>query len=66
MCIPLPGRGEGAFQGPLGVALIGTLRAMAGECPTLAVSEFRLFQFGHAAMPAGVQSESGGEGDSVA
>jgi hypothetical protein len=55
--MPLPCGGEGTFQGLLGVSLVSPLRAVAGQRPALAVSQSDFFQFGHAAVPAGVQSE---------
>ena len=39
MRLPLPGGGQGTFQGPLGVPLIGALRPVPRQRPALAVGQ---------------------------
>ena len=39
---------------PLGLIVIGALGAMPRQGPALSIGQFRLLQFGHTAVPAGI------------
>jgi hypothetical protein len=61
MGVSFSSRGEGAFQRPLRIPLIGPLGAMAGECAALAIRQLGFFQLRHAAMSASIQRERRGK-----
>jgi hypothetical protein len=54
--MPLPGGGQSPFHRPRGVALIGLLALVSGQCPTVAVGQRGFLQF--AERPISRRSES--------